>query len=201
MEFHALQSFSLARSRSASRRPAALLPFTTTAVHPATTGADRQLPEPWRGRDGQLARMAATPTRLREKLRDRVRLQGLAPRDESVAAPRRLGRKRARCSPGLAPSSGDSPSLRRRDVAASASSHELEVNATGAEAPALTHTLLPGVCPERGWSSSRRSPTDPHEVCLPRRSPPVFGIGPVLAHGFASGPAHVTVNAASLFGQ
>jgi hypothetical protein len=51
-------------------------------------------------------------------------------------------------------SPGHSPSLRRRDVAATASSHELRVCATGAEAPALTHTLLPGVCPERSWPSS-----------------------------------------------
>jgi hypothetical protein len=31
----------------------------------------------------------------------RVRLQGLAPRSESVASPRRLGQRRARCSPGV----------------------------------------------------------------------------------------------------
>jgi hypothetical protein len=43
--------------------------------------------------------------------------------------------------------------------------------------------------------------TDPHEVSLPRQRPSLFGSGPALAHGFASGTSHVTAASLPLFGR
>jgi len=69
LEFHALQSFSLVRSRDASRRPSAFLPSTTPPSRP--TDAPRGLQAP-----------AARPP---EQAKVEVWLQGVAPRSESVA--------------------------------------------------------------------------------------------------------------------
>jgi hypothetical protein len=49
--------------------------------------------------------VSAHPSAARDDVAGRrVRLQGFAPRGESVASPRRLGQRRARCSPGIRPS-------------------------------------------------------------------------------------------------
>jgi hypothetical protein len=90
MEFHTLQSFILVRSRNASRRPHALMPFTSTT----------------HDRHGDPL-VAAQPRKVAPAWGLVVWLQGLAPRNELVAiAVGFLGRLRARCSPGFPSPSG-----------------------------------------------------------------------------------------------
>jgi len=85
-----LQSFFLVRSRNASRRPHALLPFTSTT----------------HDRHGDPL-VAAQPRKVAPAWGLVVWLQGLAPRNELVAiAVGFLGRLRARCSPGFHSPSG-----------------------------------------------------------------------------------------------
>jgi hypothetical protein len=101
MEFRSLQSFSLARSRTASRRRVALLPLRTGRAcgpeGPHAASGDRALG--WLRHFAKVlqARRSAGPDPRLES-----RLQGFAPRDESVAFARCLSAPRgARCSPGF----------------------------------------------------------------------------------------------------
>jgi hypothetical protein len=114
LEFHALQSFSLDRSRAASRRPLAFLPFTTTAESTGACAGGLQSSRHGRpNRRGQsVASRRCSPVRVR--CDDR----------------RPFGRRFARCSPGLRASSG-CPSRLRADVLPHGSSHELPVGVRG----------------------------------------------------------------------
>jgi len=101
----ALQSFPLARSSDASRRPmpSCRWPDSRTV---RTRGSDGNSTSPPRGAAARFANRNRHPFTAVAKHPRPARLQGLAPRDESVASPRRLGRRRARYSPGLRTWSG-----------------------------------------------------------------------------------------------
>jgi hypothetical protein len=103
-----------------------------------------------------------------------ARLQGLAPRDESVAPPRRLGRRRARCSPGLRTWSG-LPSRSRVPTQATA---RLPRACTGGAAKGTrrTQTRTGQLAPRRIDSSEvgdvSGTPHRPRPGDLPHRRPP-----------------------------
>jgi hypothetical protein len=101
----ALQSVPLARSSDASRRPMPSCRWPPSGATRAR-GPDSDCASPPRGTMIRLMNRNHHPFTAVAKSPKAARLQGLAPRDESVASPRRLGRRRARYSPGLRTWSG-----------------------------------------------------------------------------------------------
>ena len=100
----ALQSFPLVRSRCASRRPLPSCRFPSRV--PCRPEGLMTTPTPTTRRDDPVREPRRHPFTAVAKRSTRDRLQGFAPRIESVAPPQLFRLRRARCSPGLRTSSG-----------------------------------------------------------------------------------------------
>jgi hypothetical protein len=206
MEFHALQSFSLARSRDASRRPAALLPCTASAVlGPATAGGPSTRGPAAARRARRLAKTPCDPFAAPlPALAARLGSRALLPEASPLRRRRRSGRRRARCSPGLrAPLQGapSPPVWRDRERKRRLLPRAWRRRRLRHRGACATVIACPSECVRAKTGRRPKTPADPHEVCLPHRRPRRLGSGPALAHGFTSGPRHVTVAAGPLFGQ
>ena len=184
MEFPTLQSFPLARSRNASRRPAALLSF---AIDDATAqrAAARHPAVPYRSTP-RFAKPGACHTGDRSEPPLPARLQGFSPRVESVAHPPVVGPVEARCSLGLSSSSGSPPSMPRANVAKGAPPTSFAVPC-GTWTPREGHLRRCMSCVSSesrqhgGWPHSRGA-TSPLEVLPPHRRPERLGSRLALAH-------------------
>jgi hypothetical protein len=169
----ALQSVPLARSSDASRRPIPSCRWPPSGATRAR-GPDSDCASPPRGTMIRLMNQNHRPFTAVAKSPKAARLQGLAPRNESVASPRRLGRRRARCSPGLRTWSG----LPTQNRVSTQAPTRLPRTCTGAAAKGTRrhHTQSGQLVPRRfdssevgdvSGTSHRPRPGD-----LPHRHPP-----------------------------